>query len=217
TTGAMDAVTDHYGDRWQAQQEAKHRDRTMDVGGEDTQVRARQAADLNDPTIRDVGTRSKVVKHPHLGFETEVSIASDYAEPLGGRIGTNPKERNRPLMYSVQNLDGGELWVTTDEIKLHHYELVKDYSGQVTLLSGWEGDIYGGDHPAEWFYGGDHAEFKVRVDMPNVEVVNLNDLMSHGEFDHSEFKELINSPGRVIAAWCHSEQSNRLIVALLHP
>ncbi|MCP4614442.1 MAG: hypothetical protein GY845_37655, partial [Planctomycetes bacterium] len=212
TTGAMDAVTDHYGDRWQAQQEAKHRDRTMDVGGEDTQVRARQAADLNDPTIRDAGPRSKKFPDPITGLEKEVKIVTDYdvVEPLGGRLGTNPDRKypNEPLIYSVRNHNEGELWVTTHELYLNHHKLVREYPGQVTVLAGGHGDLYGDFHHEERFYTTDYLEFKKT---PNVRVENVNDL------SHSELKKLLNSPGRVIAAWCFSERSNYVIDALLHP
>ncbi|MCP4540713.1 MAG: hypothetical protein GY832_26540, partial [Chloroflexi bacterium] len=165
---------------------------------------ARHADDVGDA----VGTRYKFGGR-HIN--DWIPTVDDYLPQLGGRIDRN---HNAPRFYSVRNRGGGRVWVSEDKIiPSDFYRLVDKYPGQVIVLSGIDGGLIGDYDPAVWFFTGDKRRF-ADLGFDHVKVKDVYKLL---EQNPDEFKRLINSPDRVICAWCFSERSSEVIDALMNP
>ncbi|BBA35498.1 Rhs protein [Methylocaldum marinum] len=135
-----------------------------------------------------------------------IDVASDFIANRKN-IGRSPKA---PDFYSVANQSGGRVWVSTKPISQPDFAPLvdaKNAKGSVKVLSGTHGDENGGLYPEKMFFDEDHQLWGSH---PKVEVLDIT------KMSPSEVTTAINSPGRIVCAWCFSERSVAVLRALGH-
>lgn len=128
--------------------------------------------------------------------------ASDVAEPLGGRV-----TGRKGYAYNVRNKGGGELWVVRGKMSGNELApLVDDFDGPVNVVSAGHGSPNGEVELVKDFFEADVWRWRGKQ---NIQVEYLGDLVKA-----NTVKVALNSPGRVIAAWCYSDVCKYVVPAL---
>lgn len=147
------------------------------------------------------------------GFCNEANTASGQGDESGTSrgilsdyLGIREENVSGPF-YSVKNKQGGEVYVSSDEINANDFaNIVENANGRtrVNIISGIHGDDRGNVYDAEQFYFDDIRDFQ-----------NLNvNVFNYTKMTFEEISNLVNSQELTICAWCFSELNPVIRMAL---
>ncbi|SCP99925.1 hypothetical protein [Anaerobium acetethylicum] len=154
---------------------------------------------------------SMTARHADEAAEVAEFVIKNGDEVVEGTIGTVsrgklsdylgvPEYSNNGKFYSVENANGGKVYVSNDPIDQSHFEDIPYFEdGNVNILSGVHGDEFGNlhfDDDAIEFFNQDVNRFK---NMSNVNVYDMS------KMEGASIYEMINSGDTTILGWCWSE------------
>ena len=153
-------------------------------------------------------------KYLDLKYKCNYDKASDYL------YGNKMKVQGDPLYYSMNNKNGGTLTLSTNRVRHNYNENTIKYfhqqGKQINIISGTHGTPSGESaFGKNWLWRIQNSKhiYKAFINQDmgykkyysNVNIYDITKLSS------KELKELINSKGVTICAWCYSERSKDVI------
>jgi len=131
------------------------------------------------------------------GSNTSRGMLSDY-------LGV-PEENADGFFYSIKNSQGGNVYVSVDEITPEHFaDIVSESEGKVNILSGVHGDEMGNIMSDRELYFYDITHFEG-------EKINVLDFST---MDIDDISKVVNSSDTTICAWCFSERNPAIRLVL---
>ncbi|MBC1561433.1 pre-toxin TG domain-containing protein [Listeria booriae] len=115
---------------------------------------------------------------------------------------------NSATLYSVDNMDGGKIFVSTGDIKQGHFaDIVNSTDGEITILSGTHGTVDGTLIPERQFFDDDIKTWG-NTDTSNVRILDITSLTPE------QLQQVVTGKGTTVCAWCYSERSTDILKAM---
>jgi len=136
---------------------------------------------------------------------TGVKESAPVESERGGAISETyniPVSQECGKFYSMKNANGGNVFVSTEEIGQSDIaEVISTTEGNINLVTGTHGTPYGMGRLEPGFYAKDLERFG---SMSNMKIIN------YAELNDSQLQNLINTKDSTILGWCYSEMCPKI-------